>query len=51
MRKLAFTFTWIRASKLRLPESTLAATRSFSPMIASSRASMGPEFPMQVVQP
>ena len=51
MRKLAFTLTWTRASKLRLPERTLAVTRSFSPMTASSRASMGPELPMQVVQP
>jgi hypothetical protein len=51
MRKFAFTLWWMRASKLRLPESTEAATTSWSTRSFSTRASRGPEFPMQVVQP
>ena len=51
MRKLAFTAAWTRASKLRLPERTLATTRSWPVTSASSRGSRGPELPMQVVQP
>ena len=51
MRKLAFTAWWMRASKLRFPDSTAAQTRSFVVIASSMRASSGPEFPMHVVQP
>ncbi|HYP52875.1 MAG TPA: hypothetical protein VEQ42_05010 [Pyrinomonadaceae bacterium] len=51
IRKFARTDWWTRASKLRLPERTLAATRSCSLMTDSMRGSSGPELPMQVVQP
>jgi hypothetical protein len=51
IRKLARILWWTRASKLRFPESTLAATRSLSLRVASMRGSSGPELPMQVVQP
>jgi len=51
IRKFALMFWWTRASKLRLPESTLAATRSFFVMASSSAGCSGPELPMQVVQP
>ena len=51
MRKFALTLWWTRASKLRLPESTEAATTSCSVTAFSMRASSGPELPMQVVQP
>ena len=44
-------FWWMRASKLRLPESTAAATRSFCAIASSIAGSSGPELPMQVVQP
>jgi hypothetical protein len=45
-------FGWTRASKLRLPESTAAATRSFFvDRLPRSARSSGPELPMQVVQP
>jgi hypothetical protein len=36
MRKFAFTLWWMRASKLRFPESTLAAMRSFFVIASSS---------------
>ena len=51
MRKLALMFWWTRASKLRLPESTEAATKSFLTTASSTGAGSGPELPMQVVQP
>ena len=51
MRKFAFTLWWIRASKLRFPDSTLAAMRSLRVIASSSPRSSGPELPMQVVQP
>ena len=51
IRKLALTLEWTRASKLRLPLSTLAATRSFLTTASSIGAGSGPELPMQVVQP
>src|SRR4029077_20004613 len=40
-----------RPSKLRLPESTAAATRSFSLIVFEISGASGPELPMQVVQP
>src|SRR5262249_50362044 len=40
-----------RPSKLRLPESTAAATRSLSLMALEISGASGPELPMQVVQP
>ena len=51
IRKLALIVWCTRASKLRLPESTLAATRSFFVTASSMAGSSGPELPMQVVQP
>ena len=50
-RKFALMFGWMRASKLRLPDSTAAQTRSFSVIASSIAGSSGPELPMQVVQP
>src|SRR5450756_3037235 len=41
----------MRASKLRFPDRTLAAMRSFLVSASSSPRSSGPELPMQVVQP
>ena len=51
MRKFAFTLWWMRASKLRFPDSTLAPMRSFFVSASSSSRSSGPELPMHVVQP
>ena len=51
IRKLALMFWCTRASKLRLPESTAAATRSFLTIASSMAGASGPELPMQVVQP
>ena len=51
MRKFALMLGCTRASKLRLPESTLAATRSALVMASSMTGLSGPELPMQVVQP
>ena len=41
----------MRASKLRLPESTAAHTNSFCVMAALSSGVRSPALPMQVVQP
>src|ERR1035437_5636576 len=41
----------MRPSKLRLPDSTAATTRSFSSIAFATGASSGPLLPMQVVQP
>jgi hypothetical protein len=41
----------MRASKLRLPDSTEHTTRSPSATAAEIGSGSGPEFPMQVVQP
>jgi hypothetical protein len=41
----------MRPSKLRLPESTAAATRPFSSIAVAIGSASGPELPMQVVQP
>ena len=41
----------MRPSKLRLPESTAAATRSPSSMASEIGSLSGPELPMQLVQP
>jgi hypothetical protein len=50
-RKFALRFGWIRASKLRLPDSTAAQTRSL-PVIASlNLGARSPALPMHVVQP
>ncbi|MNC92971.1 hypothetical protein D3C83_94980 [compost metagenome] len=51
IRKFALMFWWMRASKLRLPDSTAAATMSFLLTASSICESSGPELPMQVVQP
>ena len=51
MRKFALMLWCTRASKLRLPLSTLAATMSSFFTTSSMPASSGPEFPIQVVQP
>jgi len=51
IRKFALMLWWTRASKLRLPESTLAAIRSCLFTNCSTCGSSGPELPMQVVQP
>ncbi len=51
IRKFALMFWCTRASKLRLPERTLAATKSFFTTASSIGAARGPELPMQVVQP
>jgi hypothetical protein len=50
-RKLARIFGWMRASKLRFPESTAAQTRSFLTTASSIGCASGPALPMQVVQP
>ena len=50
-RKLAFRFGWMRASKLRLPDSTAAATRSFFVIASLIAGVRSPALPMQVVQP
>ena len=50
-RKLARMFGWMRASKLRLPDSTAAHTRSFLTIASSIGCASGPALPMQVVQP
>src|SRR6266853_3152625 len=50
-RKFARRLAWMRASKLRLPESTAAHTRSFWAIASSMVVFSGPELPMQVVQP
>src|SRR5712691_292981 len=41
----------MRPSKLRLPESTAAATMSWSLMVLEISGAKGPELPIQVVQP
>jgi hypothetical protein len=41
----------MRPSKLRLPLSTLTATRSPSAIAFAIGSASGPELPMQVVQP
>jgi hypothetical protein len=41
----------MRASKLRLPESTAAHTRSFFTIASSIGCASGPALPMHVVQP
>ena len=51
MRKFARIAWWMRASKLRLPDSTAAATTSFFVTASSIWLSSGPELPMHVVQP
>jgi hypothetical protein len=51
MRKFDLMFWCTRASKLRLPDNTEAATRSFFTTASSMAGSSGPELPMQVVQP
>jgi len=48
---LARTSGETRPSKLRLPEMTAEATRSFSLIALLSGSASGPELPMQVVQP
>ncbi len=50
-RKLARTWGLMRPSKLRLPLSTAAATRSPSSMAWRMGSGRGPLLPMQVVQP
>src|SRR5436305_488145 len=42
---------WIRPSKLRLPDSTAATTRSLSSTAFAIGSSSGPLLPMHVVQP
>ena len=51
MRKFALMFWWTRASKLRLPDNTDAATRLFLTIASSIAGCNGPELPMHVVQP
>src|SRR5574338_132916 len=51
IRKFALMFAWMRASKLRLPDNTAAATTSCRTIVSSNRGSRGPELPMHVVQP
>src|SRR5580658_3682859 len=41
----------MRPSKLRLPDSTAATTRSFLAIVSEIASGSGPELPMQVVQP
>ena len=48
---MARTSALTRPSKLRLPDSTAAATRSLSLIALEISAGSGPELPMQVVQP
>src|SRR6185436_5013081 len=50
-RKFAFRFGWMRASKLRLPESTAAQTRSFFVIASLISGARSPALPMHVVQP
>src|SRR5207302_6718766 len=50
-RKFARTSAFTRPSKLRLPDSTAAATRSCSLIALEISGASGPELPMQVVQP
>ncbi|CFT90610.1 Uncharacterised protein [Bordetella pertussis] len=50
-RKLALMFGWMRASKLRLPDSTAEHTRSLPRMASFRSAVRSPALPMQVVQP
>ncbi|MNC85401.1 hypothetical protein D3C83_09970 [compost metagenome] len=51
IKKFALRLWCTRASKLRLPESTAQAMRSFLTTGSSSPAASGPALPMQVVQP
>ena len=44
-------FGWMRASKLRLPDSTAAQIRSFVTMASFTAGTRSPALPMQVVQP
>ena len=44
-------FGWMRASKLRFPESTAATTRSCLEIVSLNSRARSPELPMQVVQP
>src|ERR1700685_1236527 len=48
---MARTLALTRPSKLRLPDSTAAATRSFLLIASEISSGSGPELPMQVVQP
>jgi hypothetical protein len=50
-RKFALMFGWMRASKLRLPESTAAQIRSFFVIASLNSGRRSPALPMQVVQP
>jgi hypothetical protein len=50
-RKFALRLGWMRASKLRLPDSTAAQTRSFRVMTSLSSGARSPALLMQVVQP
>src|SRR3989344_5167451 len=50
-RKLALRLGWMRASKLRLPDSTAAHTRSLLVMASFSSGVRSPALPIQVVQP
>jgi hypothetical protein len=45
------TWGFTRPSKLRLPLSTLATTRSCFLTVSATTSGRGPELPMQVVQP
>ena len=44
-------FGWMRASKLRLPDSTAAAIRSLAVITSLISGVRSPLLPMQVVQP
>jgi hypothetical protein len=44
-------FGWMRASKLRLPDSTAAQTRSLAWIASLISGVRSPALPMQVVQP
>jgi len=50
-RKFALRLGWMRASKLRLPDSTAAQTRSLSAIAWLISGARAPALPMQVVQP
>ena len=50
-RKFIFTSACTLPSKLRLPESTEQATKSPSVIALLTGSGIGPEFPIQVVQP
>ena len=50
-RKFALRFGWMRASKLRLPDSTAAQTRSLLVIASLNSGRRSPALPMQVVQP